>query len=449
MIERKDLVAGIRKDLDEIRIIDTHEHLDTEEEFCNQHVDFGRLFLHYASRDLISAGCSPQSIDLINSDSTVSPAEKWKLIAPYWDYIRNTGYGRAVERAIRDLYEIDSLDADTVESLSEKMAAVRYKGYYREVFDKAGIALALWHRLDRTGPIPRTWTPEYDRSIFMQDLLAPFLNLEEQHTLVFKQPPGEQWRDGWGTRILCLDDYLQVIEEKFRLYAAEADALKILMAYRRPLTFIDRSRSEIEPIFNRLLNTAWEHNVSLPSMEELRAVQDYLVHFALRLCSRYHLAVKFHTGMQEGNGNTVRNSRASFLSNLFFKYPDVKFDLFHISYPYHDEAVTLVKNFPNVAVDFCWTWIVNPVMARRALGDFIDAVPANKIMGFGGDFIFIEGSYGHAQMAKDGISQVLADKVIEGTMTVERALKMAQWMLRDNPIKWFDLKNKVPEAELK
>lgn len=69
-------------------------------------------------------------------------------------------------------------------------------------------------------------------------------------------------------------------------------------------------------------------------------------------------------------------------------------------------------------------------------------------MGFGGDFIFIEGTYGHAQMAKDGISQVLADKTTEGTMTRDRALTVARWLLRDNPINWFDLEGKVPAEML-
>ena len=51
------LEQEIRAALDAVHMIDTHEHLDTEDEFAAQHVDFGRLFLHYACCDLISAGC--------------------------------------------------------------------------------------------------------------------------------------------------------------------------------------------------------------------------------------------------------------------------------------------------------------------------------------------------------------------------------------------------------
>ena len=162
-----------------------------------------------------------------------------------------------------------------------------------------------------------------------------------------------------------------------------------------------------------------------------------------RTWAKHNLTVKFHTGLQEGNANTIGHSRAARLSNLFFKYPTVRFDIYHISYPYQEELLTLVKNFSNVAVDFCWMWIINPAAARRALSDFLDAVPANKIMGFGGDFIFIEGSYGHAMLAKDNIARVLAQKTGEGSMTAERARTVAHWMLRENPINWFGLREKI------
>jgi predicted TIM-barrel fold metal-dependent hydrolase len=444
MSRQEEIARDLRGYLDGIRMIDTHEHLDSEEEFVRQPVDFGRLFLHYANCDLISAGCPSRDIERLQKDPKLSPIEKWRLIEPYWESVRGTGYGRCLESAIRDLYDVDGLNRDTVEGLSRKMDEARRRGCYREVFDRAGIGLALWNRLDRLGPIPRMWSPEYDLTLFIQDLLAPFLRFDLQKLSSKHDYDLQEWHQGWGRDILCLDDYLGAIEERFSAYAVQASALKISIAYYRPLSFPDRSRSEIEPLFNRLLDSGWERNAGLPSLDQLRAIQDFMVHFSIRQCAKYDLAVKFHTGLQEGNANTIGNSRAALLSNLFFKYPKVRFDIYHISYPYQEELITLVKNFPNVAVDFCWMWIINPAAGRRALSEFLDAVPANKIHGFGGDFIFIEGSYGHAIMAKDNIARVLGEKVGEGSMTVDRAQQVARWILRDNPIRWFGLRDKVP-----
>ncbi len=105
------LESDIRQSLDAVRIVDTHEHLDTEAEFASAHVDFGRLFLHYANCDLVSAGLSPKDMEQIQTDAQLSPSDKWRLMAPYWDAIRNTGYARCLEIAIRDLYDLDGLSA--------------------------------------------------------------------------------------------------------------------------------------------------------------------------------------------------------------------------------------------------------------------------------------------------------------------------------------------------
>ncbi len=433
MTRHEGIERDIRAYLDSVRMIDTHEHLDAEPDFQKVPVDFGRLFLHYASSDLVAAGCPQQDMDRVSADNGLGPREKWALIAPYWDMIRDTGYARCLDVAIRGLYGLNGLNGETVGVLSEKMSACRRSGYYREVFDAAGIAVALWNRLDRLGPLPRMWTPDYDRTLFIQDMLAPYLSLE-----------AADWRERWGRDILCLDDYLGAIEERFANYARQASALKIGLAYSRPILFEDRARGEVEPLFNRHMNASPERNVSHLSLSEMRAVQDYLLHFSLQQCTKYDLTVKFHTGLQEGNGNTIRNSRAALLSNLFFKYPQVRFDIYHIGYPYHEELLTLAKNFANVAIDFCWMWIINPAAGRRALSDYLDAVPANKIHGYGGDFIFIEGTYGHAMMAKENIARVLADKVADGDMGADRAMKIGKWLLRDNAIAWFGLRDKVP-----
>jgi hypothetical protein len=44
----------------------------------------------------------------------------------------------------------------------------------------------------------------------------------------------------------------------------------------------------------------------------------------------------------------IANSNPTLLTNLFFLYPNLKFDLFHISYPYQGELSVLAKGFPNV-----------------------------------------------------------------------------------------------------
>jgi hypothetical protein len=95
-----------------------------------------------------------------------------------------------------------------------------------------------------------------------------------------------------------------------------------------------------------------------------------------------------------------------------------------------------------VTANFCWMWVINPAAARRALSDMLDAVPANKIHGFGGDYIFVEGAYGHAMVARREIPRVLCEKVEEGRFTEEYALEVGRMILRDNAIANFGLEER-------
>jgi hypothetical protein len=238
-----------------------------------------------------------------------------------------------------------------------------------------------------------------------------------------------------GIDILCLEDYLKVIDFYFERDAKCASAFKVGRAYDRILVWDDVPKSAVERTFNRLL--AFNDR---PDRADIKALEDFIMHYLCRKCGEYGIRMKFHTGLQEGNANVITNSRAGLMANLFMKYPKTRFDIYHISYPYQEELVVLAKNFPNVTVDFCWMWIMNFAAARRALSDLLDAIPHSKIHGFGGDYIFVEGSYGHAVIARREIARVLCEKVEEGRFTEEYAVEVGRRLLRDNPIENFGLK---------
>jgi len=97
----------------------------------------------------------------------------------------------------------------------------------------------------------------------------------------------------------------------------------------------------------------------------------------------------------------------------------------------------LAKNFQNVYIDMCWLHIISPYAARQALAEWLDTVPWNKILGFGGDYIFVEGVYGHSVIARENIARVLTEKVEEGSLSEDHAVWLAGKMLRDNAYELF------------
>jgi predicted TIM-barrel fold metal-dependent hydrolase len=121
------------------------------------------------------------------------------------------------------------------------------------------------------------------------------------------------------------------------------------------------------------------------------------------------------------------------------EYGEARFDLFHAGYPYQGEVAALGKNFPNVYIDLCWVYVISPWVARQTLHEWIETVPANKILAFGGDYIFVEGAYAHARLARQNVATVLAEKVKASYLTEDEARSLAYKLLRENAIRFFRL----------
>jgi predicted TIM-barrel fold metal-dependent hydrolase len=421
------LYNRIHAEVCKIKIIDTHEHLTYPHDLVGMgKIDFGRLFLHYASSDLVSAGLPMEALNEIrNPDSKWSVLEKWEAIKPYYLKTWNTAYCEALRIAIRDLFDINDLNDDTIEILSEKMNSIPRQNWTRVVFDRAGIDIAMEQHLTSEPVYARRRYPD----IFVYDMTDCFSHLDKGNI--------KNLSSDSGIEVYSLQDYLRVIDWYFEKFADEASAFKIGRAYDRPLFFDDVSTSDAERTFNEIMKFN-----SLPARKDIQALEDYIIHYCIRKCSEYSLPVKFHTGLQEGNGNDIKNSRSGLLVNLFMKYPKGKFDCYHISWPYTEELISICKNFPNVYIDFAWAWIINPPACRRFLSDMLETVPLNKVHGFGGDFIFVEGSYGHSVIARREISHVLAEKVEEGRFSEEYAVYIANRILRENVIENFRIEEK-------
>lgn len=422
-IYHTNLYERILAELSAIPAIDCHEHLQRESELPQgEDVHIGRFFIHYANCDLVSAGMPAAEMTRVQNDPNLSPRERFALIAPWYRKAWNTGYCEAVRIAIQDLYGVEDLTENSVEALTEAMRRAIRPGFTRQVFDRAGIDLAMNNPF---GP-KLIFNPDFGRDCFRCDMTDSFTGF-----------PILGMAEETGIDILSLDDYLRAIDWYFEQHASQASALKVGRAYDRSLYFEDAPRSAAEPVFNRLMAASMLNQ--RPAQVEIQVLENFILHYLCRKCGEYGLRMKFHTGLQEGYGNLITNSRAALMANLFLKYPKTGFDIYHISYPYQDELATLAKNFANVTVDFCWMWIINPAAGRRALSEMLDCVPANKLHGFGGDFIFVEGTYAHVKMARREIGRVLCEKVEEGRFGEEYALQVGQMLLRQNALDHFNL----------
>ena len=121
----------IRKYIDSLRIIDTHEHLIGPEMLRESFfLDFSLLFMQNGYDDLVSAGMPDTLFDVIFNEP-LTPVRKWQIMEPYWKNSFNTSFNRMILYSIRNLYGIEELNESTVGPLSEKIK----KAYETDWFD--------------------------------------------------------------------------------------------------------------------------------------------------------------------------------------------------------------------------------------------------------------------------------------------------------------------------
>ncbi len=423
------LLEGLLAEIDKIPILDTHEHLMPEGQRLRQKLDVFYLFGHYVSSDSVSAGLPIRKWPWL-WDSSQSLAERWALFSPYWERVRHLAHGRAILTAVRDLSGIDDLNDGTYEAVCDALTRSQNAGWYRHVLrERAGIELS----------IQDIQSLDIDRELFVPVMRCdPFIMVCCRREL---------WalEDSTGVAIHGLDDLLRSVDAALEAgVRAGMAALKMAVAYCRPLQFAKVTRHEAEVAFNQITCALDPLRVSICgdnacAWDELRPLQDYTVYHIVRRSIELHVPIQVHTGYQEGNSNYITNSNPVLLASLLMEYPAARFDVFHGGYPYWEELTTLAKNFPNVFIDMCWLHILSPTAARQALHVWLEAVPLNKIMGFGGDYGFVEGSYGHSRIARYNIARVLTEKVEEGYFTEEQALLVARRLLHDNACDLFGL----------
>ena len=186
-------------------LIDTHEHLIEEKERlqgaspprvpCD---DWALLFSHYLNSDLLTAGMPKADMDRFLS-SKVDPLSKWRLIAPYWPAVKNTGYAQAVRISIQELYGVDELSEDNIAKVQAGYEQTRRAGFYKQILqDRARIESCQVNSL--TGePFKQSDMP----TLLMQDLSIVGM---------FAGPNLKQYAPPTGIEVKTLADWHRVID---------------------------------------------------------------------------------------------------------------------------------------------------------------------------------------------------------------------------------------------
>jgi len=337
--------------------------------------------------------------------------ERYKLLEPYLGRVRNSAYFRSLERAADMVHGIKSIDGNTIAEFNEKFKAAASDENYRNHVMK-GIC-----NIDVS--LNDGWLDDMNEA--KTELFAPVWRPDGYaHGHVRPEQP-------------TLEEYLENYRKNFtRNVEGGLAALKIGLAYDRPIYFEDVDYKTAAGIYKKYRDD--EDTAEFPT-----PLQDHIIHYALKCAEEAGITVQIHTGLQEGMENNLKNSDPMLLRNLFRKFTDLTFDVFHMGYPYERELITQVKTHANVNIDMCWANLISPGASRAAFAEMLDVIPYTKICAFGGDYLFYDGVAGHVSIAKENICTVLADKITSREMKEDFALRILQAVFRENPIRIFRL----------
>lgn len=401
---KKRLIAA----MEEFEIIDAHEHLGPEKGRIESEVDVFTLFRHYTRGDLTVAGMSQTDLEAL-SNSNLSLEHRWAIFKPYWEQIRWGSYARAALLAAQKFYGVEDINDRTYEPLSKAMQEANTPGLYERVLREACNI--------------RTALTQCGSTALGTSLLTPVMPLAyEMETWGALSHPAFDSE----AAVRSLDDYLDAVRRYVvRVKGEGAVGLKMVSnPYKAP------SREEALCAFNRLRDGV-ESRLPVPN-----PLRDYVVDQTISFAAEHGLVIAVHTGYW----GDFRTLDPLHMIPILQRHPKVRFDIYHLGYPWVRESLMLGKGFANVWLNLCWTHIISQRFAASALDEAIDLIPMNKLIAFGGDYgIPVEKVYGHLVMAREDIACVLARRIMDKQMTELQALALARKWLWENPKALYQL----------
>ena len=409
------IVQGLIAEMAEMTVINSHEHLPSEEEATSLVADvFTRIYCHYSMTNAVSAGLPVDRLALHDTD--VPLEERWRIFRPFLPAIRDTGYARAAQITARDLYGIDDVNDDTYVELSERLQAANVPGLYDSVLkDKCRVERVLNQGSWDDGP--GGYAVRVDRS-FMDFVWSAAGAVRSLH---------DRWADRHGGPF-------EDAEEWVRFWVRSvAEEGSVGLKFHAGVPTNEVADDDAENLFRKLTGGGLTD-------EEAGTFGTWMMHRAMAVAPDYEQVVAIHCGIIYQCWEDFTHNHPLNIIPLLCRFRGTTFDLYHGGIPWVREMAVIGNQYPNAHLNLIWCHQISPYMTEQMLGEWLDLVPANKIIGFGGDNTRgPEKTYGVLKMAQENIARALAVRVARGQMTESRAVDVCRAWLYDNPKRIYNL----------
>ena len=412
-------------------LCNSHEHLRSETTYVENGPDLlQNLFDNYVSADLVVAGAGQTAVDRLLNAGDPDVRARFTGVERAWQRVRHTGYGEAVRIIARELYAIEEISADSLEAALPQHNALRQPG-------------ERLHILRERANLDHVQVDDFVRPCHVDPSGPDFFFYDiSWRKFVNGEPDLAQLTAETGVTVHNLATLRQAMEAVFAQNAAVAIAVKTQHAYDRTLHWQERSDAEAAQVLDAYLRNP----ESLSDADRL-CLGDWSLARGVELAIEHDLPFKIHTGYYAGHSwMPVDYIKPGHLCSLLRHYRDARFVLMHIGYPYGDEMVSLAKHYPNVYVDFCWAWSIDPFSTGNFLRQCIHAAPSNKLFVFGGDTLWPGASLAYASQARRWFTRALQAEIADGLLSEAEAIALAQRFMRDNQYDCFRVAEKKRAA---
>lgn len=418
----------IKKSIDSVRSIDTHEHLQAFDQLP-AYVETAR------GRGVNLCGLWRSSyLERIKSITPWKSGEKfeewWQQAKQDFDNVRAADFYRYMWLAFRDLYHVD------FDHITDAQAAEIDQRIFDNYRDRRWLDHVLQKRANIQFIICDRFWKRFD---FHADYPFEFLTFNVT-PLVWGFHPSEYFEGNHngeirgdfdnpylyarqrGVALNSLDDYLVLIERMF-MDAKKGDSvcLKTTIAYVRTLHFENVPKERAARAFGRSRSDL--------GAEEAKVFEDFIMWRLTEFSAKYDMPFQIHTGDAR-----IQGSNPMLLVNLIEANPQTKFELFHGGYPWVRESGAIGNKFGrHVWLNGVWLPAISYTMAKRAFGEWLEVMPSDRIT-WGGDDMDAEGIYGETELTRRCWAEVLSEKVDRGELAEDDALRIGQQIFRNNAL---------------
>lgn len=220
-----------------------------------------------------------------------------------------------------------------------------------------------------------------------------------------------------GRVITDFDEYCQEIQKKIQQYKS----IKLALAYDYGNDILCFDKERALKAFHNLNATATEK----------KDYYDYMSYLVCQMAGECGVVVQIHTGL-----GTLNRTAPIYLRKLIEACPEAIFDLFHGGFPWMDDLLALLHNYPNVVADTCWLPLISTESSRQFLRNILEVGDCHRIL-WGCDSFAAEESYGAWLAGLEMLSSVLADMTTEGVISKDYAFYIADRIWCENGKKFF------------